>query len=130
MLLYIKPSLNPLVISKQMIGSINGTCIQVKKKKITEICCQDDNIIFGDYNLPITGWDEYALNTHLEHDFYTNLEESFLYQHVEHPTRSDNILDITFTTEENLVSDVEFRSEFIFSDHQVITFNFQINNSK
>ena len=40
------------------------------------------------------------------HDLYNNLLESVLSQHVNKPTRDDNILDLIFSTNDSLVSNI------------------------
>ena len=52
-----------------------------------------------------------------------NLQESSLYQHVEYPTRGNNILDIILTTNDNLVNNVKIGPEFSSSDHLIIEFD-------
>ena len=153
-LLYVKSCLKPHVISKHAIKNINAIYIQINQharkiavgliyrppvqtrdiddqiyEQIAELCCQEDSIVFGDFNLPVHKWGQ-PLNSHSGHDLYKNLQESALYQHVEHPTRGDNILDIILTTDESLVSNVNVGTEFSTSDHRVITFNIQVSKTK
>ena len=98
-------------------------------EQIAELCCQEDSIVFGEFNLPVHNWGQ-PLNSHSGHDLHKNLQESALYQHVEHPTRGENILDIILTTDESLVSNVNVGTEFSTSDHRVITFNIQVKLRK
>ena len=80
----------------------------------------------GDFNIPVTNWGD-DLTAHSGNALYENLQESSLHQHVNHPTRGDNILDLVFTTCDNLVNNVNVGSEFSGSDHRVITFDINID---
>ena len=54
------------------------------------------------------------------HDLYNNSFES---QHVNKPTRGDNILDLVLSTNDNLVSKVNMGPKFGTSDHKIVSFN-------
>ena len=86
-----------------------------------------DCVIFGDFNLPVSTWGD-ALTSHSSHDFYNKLLESALSQHVRKPTRGNNALDLIFSTNDNLVSDVNIGPEFSNSDHRIVAFhiNFEV----
>ena len=73
MLLYVKPHLHPLVITKPQISNIDIKYVQILAlvyqppaqnsnvdnelyKQISDICNHNDAIIFGDFNLPVTVW--------------------------------------------------------------------------
>ena len=149
-LLYVKASLHPISVQKPAITNIDACYVQVKthSRKITlcliyrppaqpsdidcelydqleEITCEDNCIIFGDFNLPVTEWGG-TMNSHSGQELYSNLNESALYQHVTQPTRGDNILDILLTTNENLVNSVYVGAEFSTSDHRIISFNINV----
>ena len=83
----------------------------------------------GDLNLPVTRWGD-PLNSHTGRDLYKNLLESNLHQHVNHPTRENNILDLVLSTTENLVSEVNVGPIFSSSDHRLVTFNINIKAEK
>ena len=152
-LLYIKSCLHPLVVSKHETDNINVIFVQLNRhsqkvviglvyrppaqtntideelyEQILEISSQNESVIFGDFNIPVTSWGG-SLTIHSGHTLYSNLQESALYQHVDHPTRGENILDLIFTTNENLVSNVNVGSEFSSSDHRAITFSINISKT-
>ena len=154
MLLYVKSTLHPIALLKQAIENINATYIQLKinLRKITigliyrppaqshsiddklyeqlaEISCENQSIIFGDLNLPVNKWG-CPLTSHSGHDLYVNLLESSFHQHVEHPTRGNNILDIILSTEQILVNNVTVGCKFSTSDHRVITYNIEMEKPK
>ena len=56
------------------------------------------------------------------HDLYNNLLESGLSQHINKPTRDDNILDLTFSTNDSLVRNINTGPEFRTSDHKIVFF--------
>ena len=57
------------------------------------------------------------------HDLYHNFLESGLSQGVNKPMRDDNILDLIFSTNYRLVSNVNTCPEFSISDHKIVSFN-------
>ena len=63
-----------------------------------------------------------------EAKFIDIIEECFLYQHTNEPTRcrGDNMssqLDLIFTNELEMVSDVQYMAPLSRSDHQMLKFN-------
>lgn len=78
--------------------------------QFVEICCQNDSEIIVDFNLPVTKWDE-PLTRHSGQDLYTNLQESGIHQHTEHPIIGINILDIILTTADSQVNNVKICPE-------------------
>ena len=152
-LIYVKTNLHPFAKPVKKMNNIDVTFIQLNTKvrklvigviyrpprqiretddklyeQIAEICSENDTLIVGDFNLAINRWGD-PLNSHSGHDLYNNLLESSLHQLVAHPTRGDNILDLIFTTNENIITNVEVGSEFSNSDHRVITFGIKTTKS-
>ena len=96
--------------------------------QISELSDTHDSIIIGDFNLPVTEWGE-PLTFHHGHDLYNNLKESALTQFVRNPTRGTHILDLVFTTNEELVKNLNVGEELGNSDHRAITFNINFINN-
>ena len=55
-------------------------------------------------------------------DFLELEDDCFLWQHVKMPTRGQNILDLVFSTEENLIEDVVVDTPISNSDHNTVVF--------
>ena len=153
-ILYVKDSLYPVLIPKPPIDNIDAVYVQLRNEtndkltfgliyrppaqsintdnklyeQLAEVCCVEKTIILGDFNLPVTKWGE-PLSSHTGLDLYNNLLESSLYQLVHQPTRVRNILDLVFTTSENLVSNIVVGEEFSSSDHRIVTFDVHFNNN-
>ena len=66
------------------------------------------------------------ISSHSGLDLYDNLLESALSQHVNKPTRDDNILDLIFSTNETLIGNVIVGPEFSTSDHKIVRFNIDL----
>ena len=153
-ILYIKSTLNPISVKTGTITNVNTVFVEIKNKSskvilgliyrppgqplevdrilsesIFEISCRRETIIMGDFNLPVTRWGD-LLNSHTGRDLYTNLLESDLHQYVNRPTRDNNILDLIFSTSENLVNEVNVGPVFSSSDHRIITFSIKLKESK
>lgn len=89
------------------------------------------HLIMGDFNYPNINWELSTTkggNTE-EQKFLDCLEDNFLVQLIEKPTRwrgTDNptTLDLIITGDENNIENIELQSPLGKSDHCVITFNF------
>ena len=152
-LLYIKSHFHPVLLSKRETDDTNLIFVQLKHQsrkvviglvyrppsqarniddelfeKIAEISSQYESIIMGDFNISVANWGD-ELTTHSGNALYENLQESSLYQHVNHPTKGNKILDLVFTTCDNLVNNVQVGTEFSNSDHRVINFNINVNDA-
>ncbi len=76
----------------------------------------------GDFNLPVVGWGD----TLTSRELYSNLLRSYLYHHVDNPTRDNNLI---LSTAENVVNDINVGPIFSISDHCIITCNIIIKAS-
>ena len=149
-LLYVKASLQPTILEKEKIFNVDTIFLRLKIRsksmiigliyrppghntpsdiklydQLTELCNTYDSIFFGDFNLPITSWGN-PLNSHCCRELYNNLLESALSQHVHNPTRGNNILDLIFSTNDSLITDVNVGPEFSTSDHKIVSFNINL----
>ena len=152
MILYVRNSLHPLLVKKEVISKVDVVFVEIRNNssklilgliyrppgqptakdnllfdQVSEICCNFETVIMGDFNLPVTRWGD-ALNSHMGQDLYSNLLESALHQHVLKPTRERNIFDLVLSTKESLVNDVNVGLEFSSSDHRLITYNIKIKD--
>ena len=57
------------------------------------------------------------------HPFFKCINDNFLIEHVDEPTRQKNILDIVFTSEENMIENLSVGEHFGTSDHQIVRWN-------
>ena len=149
-LFFVKASLHPTVVEKEKIINLDKIFIQlnVRSKKIilglvyrppahnpiadrklyeqlTDISDSIDSVFIGDFNLPVTLWGN-PLTSHMGHELYNSLLESALNQHVSEPTRGENILDLNFSTNDALISNVNIGPEFSTSDHKLVTFDINL----
>lgn len=105
MLICVNP--HPRVLSASNISNTSATCVQLNNEsgqikglvirssvqppdtdekvypQIAHICCENDCVIIGDFNIPITKWGE-PLTAHLGQQFYKDPLESSLHQHAMH----------------------------------------------
>ena len=83
--------------------------------------------IMGDFNYRGIDWDSMTGDRSTE-EFLNVIQEGFFKQLVREPMRQGNILDLVFTNNEILVSQVEIGAKFDVSDHNEI--RFKINAKK
>ena len=101
---------------------IEATC----NNKYSHIC------LVGDFNFRDIIWSNYSTNhkdDSKEWKFINAIQNCYLHQHVERPTRrrgndDPSTLDLVFTDEAMQVSDIQHHAPLGKSDHDVITFNF------
>ena len=83
-------------------------------------------ILFGDLNYPGINWSTFAVENPSERLFVDLVNENYLHQCVEAPTRGNNILDLILSTDDDLISDVFIGDCFSTSDHSYITCIIQV----
>ena len=89
---------------------------------LIEKVAQETVLIMGDFNFGNDiNWLTHEAKGHGTL-FLETIGSCFLFQHVEHPTRKNNILDLVLTSDENIVDNLQVGEEFGTSDHQVIRF--------
>ena len=76
----------------------------------------------GDFNFPELKW-KIPESLDDSHPFLKCINDSFLIQHVDEPTRENNILDLVLTSEENIIENLSAGERFGSSDHQIIRWN-------
>ena len=87
-------------------------------------------LVMGDFNFKEINW--WEMNTtvselHIASQFLECVRDSYLFQHVTTPTRYregnvSSVLDLIFTNEEEMVTDLEFLPGLGKSDHLVLAF--------
>ena len=55
-----------------------------------------------------------------EEIFIKIVQDCFLTQHVQEPTRQSNILDLVLTIEPNMIDNLTVKENFSASDHQIV----------
>ncbi len=87
---------------------------------VIETCGHFETNVMGDFNLPVARWGD-TLRAHSGHVLYNNILESESHQHVNSPTRDNNILDLVPSTCEDLVTDLKVGLKFSTTDYRLIT---------
>jgi len=91
-------------------------------------------LLMGDFNYPNIDWElgRCSAVTPSERLFMKTVNDSFLHQHVNSPTRRQNlcptILDLIFTNEFGMLSDLNVLSPLGKSDHTVLSFQLNCYN--
>lgn len=81
-------------------------------------------LILGDFNFPSIDWSMQSASVH-DMQFLDLLNDLFLYQHVNFPTREDNILDLVITNEPDMVTHIQSIGKLGLCDHDAILCNVQ-----
>ena len=84
---------------------------------------RDKHIVYmGDFNYPNINWERLSARGK-DYDFLKMTQENFVIQHVDFPTRDSNVLDLIFSSEKNMVENVEVIGKLGCSDHDSLAFN-------
>ena len=86
-------------------------------------------LITGDFNFPGIDWRCMSSSSKMENDFVEAIRDSYLYQHVVEPTRcrhgqNPSTLDLIFTNQEEIMTNIKYHSPLGKSDHSCIKFDF------
>ena len=78
-------------------------------------------VLMGDFNYPNIKWGIQRTDKSGA-KFLELIDDCYLHQHVTEPTRYDNILDLVFSSEADMIEDVDVREPAVNSDHCTIHF--------
>ena len=96
-------------------------------------------IIMGDFNLPKIEWETLTCRTSNNDDFHVKfiecIRDCYLFQHVTEATRvrgnnDPSVLDLIFSNEEDMVSNLTFEAPLGKSDHSVLCFSVKCTPEK
>ena len=96
-------------------------------------------LIMGDLNFPDIDWENWTCKSNntddIDHRFIECIRDCYLFQHVSEPTRkrgNDNpsTLDLLFSNEDHMISDLEINAPLGSSDHSILKFNFVCHSEK
>ena len=116
---------NPDVETLEALGQTLGHLTQKSPPNI---------LLTGDFSLPSVSWaeDNYSIQPNPAYGIEVNnklldiVNSHFLTQHVKQPTRGHNILDLVFTSNSDMVTNLEVQSGI--SDYDTIIFMFKKGN--
>src|SRR5579872_4976179 len=96
-----------------------------------EQACKDCNecVIIGDFNFRELKWD-YSETLLDDHPLINCINDNFMYQQVNEPSRNDNFLDLIFSSDDNIIADVVAREPLGTSDHNIIEFKLVVSQIK
>ncbi|GMR57032.1 hypothetical protein PMAYCL1PPCAC_27227, partial [Pristionchus mayeri] len=94
--------------------------------------CQHPSVMMGDFNIPAIQWplDKNIKYKGIEEAFVDFVEIANLIQTVEKPSRDKNFLDLIFTNDHDLITNVEVTPPIGNSDHHTITYEMSIGLSR
>jgi len=76
----------------------------------------------GDFNHPDISWEDHTARNTQSRRFLQSIDDNFLMQVVEEPTRRGALLDLVLTNKEGLVEDVKAGDSLGCSDHEMVGF--------
>ena len=117
----------PSATSEENNKVLNQLLNHISIQKYSHIC------LVGDFNYKKINWKNMTTTeseNSIEQKFIDCIQDSYLYQHVNKPTRirgtdEPSLLDLVLTNEEYQVSDMRHHAPLGRSDHSVLSFKFQ-----
>jgi len=91
-------------------------------RQILDKCRSNRVVVMGDFNFPSIDWNHLSAYSLDGADFVRCVQEGFLTQYVDKPTRGEAILDLVIGNEPGQVSDLSVGEHFGDSDHNSLTF--------
>ncbi|GAB0184141.1 hypothetical protein GRJ2_000879400 [Grus japonensis] len=79
-------------------------------------------VLMGDFNHPDICWRDDAAEHKQSRKFLECVDDNFLLQVIEEPTRRGAMLDLILTNKEGLVGDVKLKGSLGCSDHEMVEF--------
>ncbi|GAB0176444.1 hypothetical protein GRJ2_000109600 [Grus japonensis] len=79
-------------------------------------------VLMGDFNHPDICWRDNAAERKQSRKFLECVDDNFLLQVIEEPTRRGAMLDLILTNKEGLVGDVKLKGSLGCSDHKMVEF--------
>jgi len=79
-------------------------------------------VLMRDFNHPDICWEDHTARHRQSRRFLQNIDDNFLTQEVDEPTRRGVLLDLVLTNKEGLVEDVKVGGSFGCSDHEMVEF--------
>ena len=89
---------------------------------LTDTLQNNDSVIVGDFNLPNINWQNHTGVESESHRLLTFIDDNFLHQHVRHPTRDNNILDLVISSQEHLITSTHVGEQLSKCDHNLVRF--------
>ncbi|GAB0187276.1 hypothetical protein GRJ2_001192900 [Grus japonensis] len=79
-------------------------------------------VLMGDFNHPNICWRDNTAGYKQSRRFLGCIDDNFLLQVIEEPTRRGAMLDLILTQEEGLVGNVKLKGSLGCSDHEMVEF--------
>ncbi|GAB0177476.1 hypothetical protein GRJ2_000212900 [Grus japonensis] len=93
-----------------------------KKRQIGAASCSQALVLIGDFNHPDICWRDNAAERKQSRKFLECVDDNFVLQVTEEPTRRGAMLDLVLTNKEGLVGDVKLKGSLGCSDHEMVEF--------
>ncbi|GAB0197130.1 hypothetical protein GRJ2_002178300 [Grus japonensis] len=91
-------------------------------RQIGAASCSQALVLTGDFSHPDICWRDNAAERKQSRRFLECIDDNFLLQVIEEPTRRGAMLDLILTNKEGLVGDVKLKGSLGCSDHEMVEF--------
>ncbi|KAK4810175.1 hypothetical protein QYF61_010948 [Mycteria americana] len=102
--------------------SLKNSHERVESLRLQEASCSQALVLLGDFNHPDTCWKSSTASCRQSRRLLECVEDNFLSQAIDSPTRGDALLDLLVTNASDLISDVKVGGSLGCSDHALVAF--------
>ena len=90
--------------------------------QLQEVLCSWAPVLMGDFNHPDVCWNSGMAGGRQSRRFLESVEDNFLVQVIDGPTRGEALLDLVLTNAEESTREVKMGSSLCCSDHALVEF--------
>uniref|UniRef100_A0A803JAV9 Reverse transcriptase domain-containing protein n=1 Tax=Xenopus tropicalis TaxID=8364 RepID=A0A803JAV9_XENTR len=87
-------------------------------------------VVMGDFNYPDIDWSNGVAKSERASRFVNMLNDNFLFQAVQEPTRNDSILDLVISNNAELISNICVGEHLGNSDHNMVSFEIMLQRQR
>ena len=84
---------------------------------------------YGDFNYPSVTWETLETDTQDE-EFLDLVNDCYLIQHLNAPTRDSSVLDLVFSSENGMLEVLLVKEHLGNSDHNIITLDISLDSTR
>lgn len=102
--------------------ALDSTLNEMLFERIRQSCRLGKTLIMGDFNYPAIDWDLVKAQGREEVEFLDVVNDNFMLQYVNKPTRGNAILDLVLCNDPDRIGSVEVMEPLGTSDHSIVSF--------
>jgi len=111
-----------VLLSSELFGTLSSLALQAFYKQLQAASQSQVLVLMEDSNHPEISWEDHTARHLQSSRFLQSIDDNFLMQVVEEPTRKGALLGLILTNMEGLVENVKVGGRVGCSDHEIVEF--------